>query len=167
MLTVGLGIALTLSHHRREPISTRERAAGIVNRTLALRTLGIRITTDIETMLVALNEVRAEKGLRPLALDPQLCAIAQSHGSDMALRGYFDHTSPEGVSPFGRLDRAHYTYGYAGENLALDRDATSAHRALLGSTEHRENMLESHYVRVGIAAIHSPAGEIFVEDFSD
>lgn len=125
------------------------------------------MTTDVEAMLLALNAVRAEKGLRPLALDPRLCAIARSHGFDMATRGYFDHTSPEGVSPFGRLDRAHYAYGYAGENLALDRDVASAHRALLGSTEHRDNMLESHYLRVGIAAVASPSGEIFVEEFSD
>jgi len=43
----------------------------------------------------------------------------------------------------------------------------SAHRALLGSHEHRGNMLEAHYARVGIAAVGSADGEIFVEDFSD
>jgi uncharacterized protein YkwD len=66
-----------------------------------------------------------------------------------------------------RPDGAHIPYGYAGENLALDRDVASAHRALLGSHEHRGNMLEAHYARVGIAAVGSADGEIFVEDFSD
>jgi len=35
------------------------------------------------------------------------------------------------------------------------------------SAGHRENILEPHYQKVGIGAIASAKGEIFVEDFSD
>lgn len=124
-------------------------------------------STDVQAMLDDVNARRRSKGLAPLQLDPQLCAIARAHAVDMAARSYFDHDSPEGESPFERMDRAHYRYGYAGENLALDRSVDAAANALWHSPEHRENILEPHYAKVGIAAVVSPDGEIFVEDFSD
>lgn len=122
---------------------------------------------NVSKLLSALNAARVATGLRPLVLDSRLCAIARAHGLDMSHRGYFDHVSPEGATPFDRLDRAHFRYGYAGENLALDRDAEAAHRAFTASLPHRRNMLGEHYARVGIAAVESPSGTLFVEDFSD
>jgi uncharacterized protein YkwD len=118
-------------------------------------------------MLRALNAARAERGLRPLALDTRLCDIAESHARDMAERRYFAHTTPEGVSVFDRMKDADYRYNYAGENLALDQSADEAENALWNSTDHRHNILEPHYARVGIAAVSSDEGEIFVQDFSD
>jgi uncharacterized protein YkwD len=114
-----------------------------------------------------LNSARVAHGLRPLALEPRLCALARAHAADMVSRRYFGHNTPEGLSPFGRMDRAGWRYGYAGENLALDVDERSANRTLYRSNGHRDNMLESHYSRVGIAAVETVEGEIFVEDFSD
>jgi uncharacterized protein YkwD len=123
--------------------------------------------SDAQAMLDDVNARRASRGLPPLRLDPELCAIARAHAVDMAARAYFGHDTPEGESPFDRMDRAHYQYGYAGENLALDRSVDAAANALWHSAEHRENILEPHYQKVGIAAVLAPAGEIFVEDFSD
>lgn len=122
---------------------------------------------DVSALLLDLNALRAARGLRPLLLDRTLCSVAREHGLDMARRGYFDHTSPEGETPFDRLDHAHLHYGYAGENLALDVSAEAANRALLASIPHRRNMLEPHYARVGIAAVASQTGTLYVEDFSD
>ncbi|GAC1311241.1 MAG: hypothetical protein NVSMB19_25640 [Vulcanimicrobiaceae bacterium] len=170
MITVGLGIALALSQPNGETVSLLRapQATSDIRTSLPPEaTARPAIAEDVAALLAALNTARASSGLRPLVLDPRLCAIAQSHGIDMATRRYFDHLTPEGVTPFGRLDRAHYRYGYAGENLALDRDAASAHHALLLSSEHRSNMLEPHYARVGIATIGSATGQIFVEEFSD
>lgn len=164
--TAGLGIALALSQHTREPVSTRLPSPAVERRAAPFEEAMSR-STDVDAMLGALNTLRTAKGLRPLILDPQLCAIARTHGTDMATRGYFDHTSPEGISPFGRLDRAHYRYGYAAENLALDRDVASAQRAFVASPAHRTNMLETHFIHVGIAAVASSSGQIYVVDFSD
>ena len=122
---------------------------------------------DIRVMLSALNAERASRGLAPLGLDPNLCKIARSYAAEMAQRNFFGHTSPEGDTPFNRMDRAHYRYGYAGENIALDQSPVSAAEALWRSNAHRENILEPHYLKVGIGAIESSSGEIFVEDFSD
>ena len=118
-------------------------------------------------MLRSLNAARAARGLRLLALDARLCRIARSHAVDMIARRYFGHTSPEGESPFDRMKQANYRFAFAGENLALDRSPDAAQNALWNSIEHRDNMLEPHYARVGIAVEPSADGEIFVEDFSD
>jgi len=122
---------------------------------------------DAQAMLDVLNAERAGHGLEPLAFDPRLCAIARSHAVDMAVRSYFGHVTPEGAGPFDRLNRAHYRYGFAGENLALDTNVTSASSELWLSSEHRSNILQPRFARVGIAAVRAADGEIFVEDFSD
>jgi len=122
---------------------------------------------DAQAMLDILNAERAGQGLEPLAFDPRLGAIARSHAVDMAVRGYFGHVNPEGAGPFDRLNRAHLRYTYAGENLALDASVTSASSELWCSSEHRSNILQPRFARVGIAAVRAADGEIFVEDFSD
>jgi len=122
---------------------------------------------DVGTVFAFLNARRAAAGLPALVLDPRLCDIARSYARDMDERGYFGHTSPEGTSPWGRMDAAHYSYGYAAENLALETDARAADDDWWRSAEHRDNMLGPHYQRVGIATVASPGGELFVEDFSD
>ncbi|GAC1312588.1 MAG: hypothetical protein NVS2B3_16100 [Vulcanimicrobiaceae bacterium] len=161
MTTVVLGIALALT---AQPGASASKTGASLQ---GIASAPAGSEPGVALLLDALNEARAARGLTPLVLDERLCAIARDHGRDMASRAYFDHRSPDGATPFDRLDRARYRYGYAGENLALDRDAAAAHRALFASPAHRANMLESHYARVGIAAVPSRAGELVVEDFSD
>jgi len=112
---------------------------------------------DVNLMLAALNHRRAAKGLGPLQLDSRLCDVAYEHAADMSVRNYFDQ----------RMTRAHVPYGYAGENMALDQSTSAAELALWQSPEHRDNILQPHYAKVGIAAVTSTDGLIFVEDFSD
>ncbi len=122
---------------------------------------------DAATMLTDLNDARAKAGLPALAADPQLDEVARDHAADMIVRHYFAHETPEGASPFDRMTRAGCRYGWAGENMAIDVDTDSAFAALLASPDHRENILNVHYHRVGIAAIPARGGEVFVQDFSD
>jgi uncharacterized protein YkwD len=118
-------------------------------------------------LLRDLNNSRIANGLAPLTLEPRLCEIARAHALDMAEHKYFGHNSLDGATPFERMLRAGYEYRSAGENLALDVDEPSAARMLWRSNGHRSNMLEPHFGRVGVAAVSTDAGEIFVEDFSD
>jgi uncharacterized protein YkwD len=121
----------------------------------------------VHIMLAALNAERASRGLAPLALDSKLSAIAANFATEMTKRHFFGHSSPDGDTPFTRMDRANYPYGYAGENIALDQTPASAAVALWNSPPHRENILEPHYAKVGIGVQTSADGLIFVEDFSD
>ncbi len=138
-------------------------------RTIALSASAgaIEREADARAMLATVNAERADHGLPPLTYDERLSEIARSHARDMVLRSYFAHETPEGESPFERMARAGYRFSYAGENIALDGDVDAAGRALFASTEHRENILQPHFNRVGIAAVASTDGEVFVEDFSD
>jgi uncharacterized protein YkwD len=141
---------------------------GIISATAPAARAGRDDMRDVTVLLQTMNDERAGRGLRPLQLDRQLCAIAYEHAIDMARRNYFSHTTPEGLSPFERMAARHYRFGYAGENLALDESARSIARDFWNSLEHRSNMLGPHYARVGIASVDDPPeGLIVVEDFSD
>jgi uncharacterized protein YkwD len=122
---------------------------------------------DARALLHDLNAVRATRGLVPLTLDPRLCGLAREHALDMVAHRFFGHASSDGSTPFQRMHRIGYEYRVAGENLVLDVDEVAAHQMLWRSNPHRENMLEPKFARVGIAAMATDKGELFVEDFSD
>ncbi len=109
---------------------------------------------DLESKMLSLvNEERAKQGLRPLAADPELTNVARAHSQDMFARGYFAHISPEGKSPFDRMDEAHVQYSTAGENLALAHSLSIAHNGLMNSPGHRANILNPAFGRVGIGIL--------------
>lgn len=122
---------------------------------------------DAEKLLEKINNERITKNIPPVEMKKNLYLIARAHGVDMARRGYFSHISPEGIDPFHRMDQAKIIYQYAGENIALDQSVEEADQALWNSPGHRSNTLDKHYRHVGIAAIISHDGEIFVEEFTN
>jgi uncharacterized protein YkwD len=106
---------------------------------------------DLEAqMLELVNRERAAVGLKPLAPDPELTAVARAHSADMFARGYFAHVSPEGMSPFDRMTEAGVKFRTAGENLALAPTLQLAHTGLMNSPGHRANILRPEFGRVGI-----------------
>ena len=54
----------------------------------------------------AVNDARTDDRLRALNWSPALAAVAERHSRDMAVRGYFDHVSPDGTSPQDRAASA-------------------------------------------------------------
>lgn len=119
-------------------------------------------------MFAALNAARRRAHLAPLVRDPLLDRVAREHARDMVERQYFGHDSPDGTDPFDRMREDGVNFGYAGENLAMNADARSAEAAFMHSAEHRANILEPHYHRVGIAtAGDAGEGEFFVQEFTD
>jgi uncharacterized protein YkwD len=121
----------------------------------------------VEALVRGINAARRKQHLRLLKVDERLCAIARSHAVDMLTRNFFGHTNPDGLDPFARMRQANYRFGYAGENVAVDESLDSVARDFFNSPEHRENMLEPHYARVGIGTVPTGDGQIVVEDFSD
>ncbi|GAC1358415.1 MAG: hypothetical protein NVSMB31_18830 [Vulcanimicrobiaceae bacterium] len=121
-----------------------------------------------QQMLADLNATRHQAGLRPLTLERHLTTAANKHAGDMASHGYFDHASRNGRSPFDRMHADGCHFAYAGENIAMSDSEREAYSALLQSPEHRENILNPHYTRVGIGIAASADGSLmFVQDFSD
>jgi uncharacterized protein YkwD len=103
------------------------------------------------------NEERAQRGLGALEWDDRLVPVARSHSEEMFRLKYFSHESPVSGSPFDRLKSAGITYSRAGENLAYAQSVSVAHRALMQSAGHRENILRPEFTRIGIGVINAGA----------
>jgi uncharacterized protein YkwD len=109
---------------------------------------------DLEKrMLDLVNKERRAQGLRPLAPDPELTEVARRHSTDMFVRGYFSHDTPEGTDPFDRMRAANVRFLIAGENLALAPTIPVAHSGLMNSPGHRANILRKEFGRVGIGVM--------------
>lgn len=112
-----------------------------------------QVAAVIAAVLVDLaNQDRAENSLHGLKVNPLLVAAAQAKADDMASKGYFAHTSPNGVDPWYWFRNAGYSFSYAGENLAVDFvDSGDVNTAWMNSPLHRKNILDPHYTEIGIA----------------
>lgn len=99
-----------------------------------------------------INAARLQRGLNALAVEAHLGALAQAHARDMALRDYFAHDTPDGLTPWQRLSAigAPY-YATAAENAAKGQEtAAEVVSGWLGSEKHRENMLKPGLTHMGI-----------------
>ena len=106
------------------------------------------------TELVRLTNTSRSDFSRPvLAPSPILEEAAERKLAHMEEHGYFDHTAPDGTTPWSWLDRVGYNFAVAGENLAMDfTKSESINRAWLNSPTHRENILNIEFTEIGIAA---------------
>jgi uncharacterized protein YkwD/uncharacterized membrane protein required for colicin V production len=109
--------------------------------------------TAAKQMLVLLNNERKAAGLPELVFDEKLAQVGEAHCKDMFARGYFSHNTPEGKTPFDRMDAAGITYFLAGENLALAPSVDDAFTGLMNSPGHKANMLTRDFGKVGISAV--------------
>jgi len=121
----------------------------------------------------AVNAQRAANGMGALAANGCLVYVAQIRSNDMAARGYFSHTSPDGSTAFSLMDSYGIPYGWAGENLARNNypDAQSvgvAINELMNSAGHRANILHTAYRQIGVAvAIDGSGMKYFTMIFTD
>ncbi|MBI2942535.1 MAG: CvpA family protein [Chloroflexi bacterium] len=131
--------------------------------------VSVQLDPSAEThLLTLLNLERAAAGLPPLVMDDRLRAIAQSHSEEMVRLAYFAHESPLTGALVDRLRRASIRYAAAGENLAYAPTVDAAHRGLMDSPEHRQNILSPAFRRIGIGAVNAvPGGRLFTQIFTD
>lgn len=124
---------------------------GVLNVELIRRTdlLGAVV---IRTLIALTNTNRNQNALPQLKTSPLLEKAAQEKANDMAAKGYFAHTSPDGKAPWYWIKNAGYSYVYAGENLAINfTDSDTAHTAWMNSPTHRANILNGKFTEIGIA----------------
>lgn len=121
-----------------------------------------------QQMLQMVNQERQSRGIAPLTLDPTLQKLARDYAQQMLTRGYFSHYTPEGLSPFDRMNQRTIQFTYAGENLAFSANVQLAMQGLMNSPGHRENILSPNYHKIGIGVIDAGIyGEMFVQEFTD
>lgn len=101
-----------------------------------------------------LNQTRESLGIKPLQENEDLDAAAALKAQDMIRNEYFSHISPSGTTPWHWFYEAGYNYKYAGENLAIGfYDSSEVFEAWLGSSSHKENMVNPAYSEVGTAIL--------------
>lgn len=114
-------------------------------------------------VLAKLNEVRRERGLRPLRLSAPLGAAAERHSRAMGRHGFFEHESLDGSSFWRRVKRFYGARGYrswsVGENLLWSTPGLDADRAVelwLSSPGHRRNILTPRWREIGLGVVFVP-----------
>ena len=96
------------------------------------------------------NDERQSQNLQILTVNPILNKVAEMKALDMATKGYFAHTSPEGKTPWYWLEKVGYKYQYAGENLAINfSDSKDVADAWMKSPTHKVNIVKENYTEVG------------------
>lgn len=127
-------------------------AAGAVDR--VVKELGSPyVAAVISAILVDLaNADRTELALPQLTASSALTAAAQAKADDMARKGYFSHTTPEGHDSWHWFELVGYNYIHAGENLAVNfSDSVEVEQAWMQSPTHRDNIVNPKYTEIGIA----------------
>jgi len=98
------------------------------------------------------NAARVSNDLPALTVSPLLQEAAQEKANDEATKGYFAHTSPQGLTPWYWFENVGYSFDYAGENLAVNfSDSEDVTNAWLNSPEHRANIMSADFTQIGMA----------------
>lgn len=116
-------------------------------------------------ILSLVNVQRANAGCSPLTADSALDGLAQAFSEDMAARGFFDHTDPDGHTPWDRAKTRGIT-NLGGENIARGQaDAQAVMTAWMNSPGHRANILNCDYKTLGVGIHYGTGGPWWTQDF--
>lgn len=128
------------------------------------------VTVSAETQAAAevlklVNEERSKVGCSPVSANSALAELAQDFSEDMAERGFFDHTDPDGASPWDRAAKAGIT-DLGGENIARGQaDAAAVMEAWMNSPGHKANILNCDFKTLGVGVHMGAGGPWWTQDF--
>lgn len=117
------------------------------------------------------NNRRKAQGFNRLEYSPHLSAIALQHSRDMAERGFFAHSTPEGNSAKDRYIEHDHSTRSVGENLAKEypqsseppeETAQSVVDGWMNSPGHRENLLRDGFNKEGIGVHVRHNGYLYI-----
>ncbi|MEU8246970.1 CAP domain-containing protein [Nonomuraea sp. NPDC048916] len=126
----------------------------------------LQVSSSLAARVVSLtNAARAKHGCGPLRVDGRLTRAARAHSLEMARSGRFAHDSPDGRSPWDRMESAGYRAG-AAENIGRGySSAEEAVRGWLDSRDHRQNILNCRITAIGVGVVAGPGGPWWTQDF--
>jgi len=174
-----LGAAARDADGNSVSISWRFTTAGGVARSYTPVPAAPASSDMVQYALNQLNAARASYGLAPLTLDPAISAVAYGHAADMLANGYFSHDSLDGTTYKQRLTNAGISYGWSGENQCYLGYGGGVQATLdwchaqfwaepyPGGGNHKDNILGTHFRRVGIGIAVGSNKVIVVWDFTD
>ncbi len=130
-------------------------------------------TSEVEFAAFQLvNSARNSEEVSPeLALNPALSAIARAHSEGMRDHGFFSHIDHNGNNLKDRREAAGVSFRRAAENLVrvtnADNPAAKMHSLLMSSADHREHILDSRFIEVGVGVARSDSTYWLTQVFID
>ncbi len=112
---------------------------------------------DPETAQTLINNYRAQKGLKPLRLNPQLFDAALKHSQDLSKSDRISHYGSDGSDSWDRVRRTGYGPKVTAENVGTgQRSISEVFRGWQNSRDHNANLLLADAEEMGIAMVHAP-----------
>ncbi|NEA68756.1 CAP domain-containing protein [Streptomyces sp. SID12488] len=143
------------------PTQTKETSR---QQTSAPITVSAQAAAEAE-VLQLVNEERAKVGCSAVSANSALRDLAEAFSEDMAARDFFDHTDPDGLSPWDRADKAGIT-SLGGENIARGQaDAAAVMEAWMNSPGHKANILNCDFKTLGVGVHLGTGGPWWTQDF--
>ncbi|MER6956815.1 MULTISPECIES: CAP domain-containing protein [unclassified Streptomyces] len=116
-------------------------------------------------VLKLVNQERAKVGCSAVSANSALSQLAEKFSDDMAARGFFDHTDPDGASPWDRAAKAGIS-DLGGENIARGQaDAAAVMEAWMNSPGHKANILNCDFKTLGVGVHLGSGGPWWTQDF--
>ncbi len=138
-------------------------AAGCVSTNegnITAQTVIAPVAVDEAHALTKLNDYRAQHGLAPLQLDPELNKAATKMALLIAHKDSMDTWAHSAFGLAHRLDSAGYANWAAAENLGSGYASyDAAFAGWQGSPHHNQNLLNPYVTRVGIAHVDRSDGK--------
>jgi len=112
-----------------------------------------------------LNHERISHGLNALQWDDHAAYAARAHAQLLAKNGTLSHQFPGENSLPERIGATGARFTVSAENVARTEFLEDVHPALMGSSGHRANILNTSYNAVGIGVVENQAGIYVTQDF--
>ena len=127
---------------------------------------GYELNAMEQKAVLLLNEDRRSAGLEPVKINLKLSKLAADYSLDMGKRRFFSHVDPDSKDPFERMAAIGVDFPNAGENIALSPDVETAHKMLMDSPLHKENILNPKFTEIGIGVRPASRGGVYlVQEF--
>jgi uncharacterized protein YkwD len=87
----------------------------------------------------------------PVVAEAQLRCAARLHSQDMFVRDFFNHTNPDNMSPWDRVDLTDYSGNASGENIAAGYpDPAAVMEGWMASPGHCGNIMNPDTTELGV-----------------
>ncbi|MFB7514261.1 CAP domain-containing protein [Streptomyces sp. NPDC056144] len=147
------------------PAPTAEPTAETTAGTTAAGSTADRADAAEAEVLRLVNVERAKVGCSPVSADARLAGLARAFSADMEARNFFDHTDPDGATPWNRAEQAGIA-NLAGENIARGQvDAAAVMTSWMNSDGHRANILNCEFTTLGVGVEFGDGGPWWTQDF--
>lgn len=128
--------------------------------------------SKVNDTVAAINAYRAQNGLPPYTVNPDLVTAAQAHAADMACHNLFVHTGSNGSTPTSRVASTGYVASAVTENVYGSYPPLTGQGVMdwwkndLTDIRHNQNLLSTKYTEIGVGYAFFNNFGYYVVDFA-